>query len=156
MFESILVPVDGSEPSNRAVTLALQVAHVTSARVLFINAVNSEGIILETGGAPFVDPQPAIDQLTRDGSAALAAAAEGASAAGVTATTEQVEGEPVRRIVELADERGCSLIVMGSHGRSGIARLVLGSVTEGVLRHSHVPVLCIRSDAHARDAGSKP
>lgn len=89
------------------------------------------------------------------GKMALAAAADAAAALGVSATTEQVQGEPVHRIVEVADERGCDLIVMGSHGRSGLARLILGSVTDGVLRHAHVPVLCIREDAHPEDADAE-
>ena len=147
MFESILVPVDGSEPSKRAVELALKVAAMAKARVRFVNVVNSDALILDTEGAPFVDPEPAIDNLTDDGKAALGAASDAAAALGLSATTEQVQGEPVHRIVEVADEHGCDLIVMGSHGRSGLARLILGSVTDGVLRHAHVPVLCIREDA---------
>lgn len=151
MFESILVPVDGSAPSKRAVELALKVAAMTKARVRFINIVNSDALVLDTEGAPFVDPEPAIEHLTDDGKVALAAAADAASALGIGATTEQVQGEPVHRITELADEHGCDLIVMGSHGRTGLARLFLGSVADGVLRHANVPVLCIREDANASE-----
>jgi nucleotide-binding universal stress UspA family protein len=149
MFQSILVPVDGSEPSARAVALAVQVAQMTKARILFAHVINADLVILETGAAPFVDPQPAIDGLKKDGQDALAAATAEAKSAGVSADAEQVEGDPVKSIAALADKRTCDLIVMGSHGRRGLSRLFLGSVTEGVLRHSHVPVLCVRAEAHA-------
>jgi nucleotide-binding universal stress UspA family protein len=55
-----------------------------------------------------------------------------------------VEGEPWRTITEFADREGVDLMVMGTHGRSGVAHLALGSVTEKVVRHAHCPVLTVR------------
>src|SRR5581483_5701707 len=104
MFQMILVPVDGSEPSNRAVTLSLDVARATGGRLAFLNIVNSDEMILDNAGKPFVDPQPEIDAVRECGAEALAAAAEAARVAGVQATIEQIDGEPVQRIVAFADE----------------------------------------------------
>jgi nucleotide-binding universal stress UspA family protein len=61
--------------------------------------------------------------------------------AGVEASSEVVHGEVVQAVLNLAQERGVDLIVMGSHGRSGIARALIGSKTEGLMRRSRVPVL---------------
>ncbi len=65
-------------------------------------------------------------------------------------------GDPASEIVEWADEEGCDLVVVGTHGRSGIPRLILGSVAERVVRQAHVPVLVARNHARRereRDAG---
>ena len=65
-------------------------------------------------------------------------------------------GDPATEIVEYADEEGCDLVVVGTHGRGGIPRLVLGSVAERVVRHAHVPVLVARNHARLareQDAG---
>ena len=68
--------------------------------------------------------------------------ADAATAAGVTCDTVRVEhNHPYKAIIETAKERSCDLIVMASHGRSGIAAVVLGSVTTKVLTHTNVPVL---------------
>ena len=110
MFESILVPVDGSEPSKRAVELALKVAATVKARVRFVSVVNSDALILDTEGAPFVDPEPAIENVTDVGKMALGAAADAAALLGVSATTEQVPrrtGSPHRR--------GCGRTRLRSH-----------------------------------------
>lgn len=152
MFSSILVPVDGSGPADRAVGLALQVARATGARLWFVNVISDSEIVLDAE-APLVNPQARIDVERSKADALLSAAAATAKASGVQADIECVEGEPIDRIVAFATERGCDLIAMGTHGRSGLARLLLGSVTEGVLRHSHVPVLCIREEPQ-HDEGS--
>ena len=87
----------------------------------------------------------------------LGAAAEAAKAAGVACEAIQVEGEhPYQAIIDTATSKGCDLIVMASHGRRGIAALLLGSETVKVLTHSKIPFWCIadrpshKARAHGR------
>ena len=68
-----------------------------------------------------------------------------ATSGGVSADTCLEEGPSVTTILEVARDQHADLIVMGSHGRGGITRVLLGSVTEGVLRHTHVPVMVTRA-----------
>lgn len=65
---------------------------------------------------------------------------------GVELTTAMLVGKPARKIVEYAEEHGVARIVMGSHGRSGVSRILLGSVAEGVIRQSPVSVTVVRED----------
>jgi nucleotide-binding universal stress UspA family protein len=144
IFEHLLVPVDGSEPSESAVDVAVAIAQQSGGEIIFCSVVNDAGIIAEVSEVPYADPTPAIDALTEAARDSLAAAAARAAAAHVASKTELVEGDPVSQIVRLADEGGADVIVMGSHGRRGLERLFLGSTTEGVLRSCTVPVLVIR------------
>ena len=82
--------------------------------------------------------------MTEGGKRILSEALHAAATAHAKARAELCEGEPVAAILRLADEHGVDLIVMGSHGRGGIGRLLVGSTTEGVLRRCNVPVLVLR------------
>jgi nucleotide-binding universal stress UspA family protein len=68
-----------------------------------------------------------------------------ADGSGVPVETMLVEGGAAKEILRVADERHCSLIVMGTHGRTGLSRVLLGSVAEQVIRHSRVPVLTLKT-----------
>jgi nucleotide-binding universal stress UspA family protein len=74
---------------------------------------------------------------------------------GALAETRMVENDPARRILELATDEKCSLIVMGTHGRQGLQRLVLGSTTEAVLRESTIPVLTVHAGMKYADASHR-
>jgi len=69
----------------------------------------------------------------------------------VTVTRATAEGSPSREIVEYANQHGCDLIVMGTHGRGGIDRLLLGSVAERVVRSAHVPVVTVPVETAMQD-----
>jgi nucleotide-binding universal stress UspA family protein len=147
LFQRLLVPVDGSEPSVNAGVAATALASQTGGHILFCSVVDDAGVIAETSEMPWTDPTPVIETLTEDARGFLAEAERRAAEAHVPCTTELATGNPVEEIVRLADERGADLIVMGSHGRGGLERLILGSATEGVLRRCRVPLLVIRQDA---------
>jgi len=140
MFTKILVPVDGSAPSDAAVELALRLGAENRSSVTFVHAVELSRIAALTGPSA-IDPSLAIDAACRAGTAILAHTQDKAAAAGVACTTQLIEDECVRSVIEAARQTKADLIVLGSHGRSGISRALLGSVAEGILRRSTVPVL---------------
>ena len=146
VFRSLLVPIDGSDPSNAACTLGVRLAGDTGASLIFLNVVESDKIIASVmPGQGLADPTPAIESLRLAGAAMLKDAGATAAASGVKATSELLEGDCIETIVDYATSHAVDLIVIGSHGRSGLQRLMLGSVAEGVLRHSTVPVLVTKA-----------
>lgn len=149
MFTKILVPVDGSTPSDGAVDLALRLAAVTQASVTFVNVVELSRIAAISGPAA-IDPSLAIDAACEAGKAILADATQKAQAAGVACNSELLEDECVRSVTQAAHQIKADLIVAGSHGRTGLSRAFLGSVAEGILRQSNIPVLICHAPAPAK------
>jgi nucleotide-binding universal stress UspA family protein len=143
MFKRILVPIDGSASSDKALALALQVARDGGGTVRLLHDLD-ELMFLTGSGTEGVNMM----QIARDqGNTVLGRAAEAAKAAGVTVETQLVE-EPGRRLGEVVAEQatkwGADLIVVGTYGRRGISRMVLGSGAEQVVRLAPVPVLTVR------------
>jgi len=144
MFRNILVPVDGSEPSNSAITFALRMASEERATVTFAHAVEVTRIIAMTSTSG-IGPQYALDAALQAGRDILALAQAQADDTAVKATTELLEGDCVGALLDLAERMNADLIVVGSHGRGGISRAILGSVAEGILRRSAMPVLVMHA-----------
>jgi len=141
MYERILVPTDGSAGVERAVEHAVDLAAAHGATIHAVYVVNSASY----GGLPMETSWDGIrDVLSEEGQDALERVAELAAGADVPVETAVLDGSPSRRIVGHAGETDCDLIVMGTHGRGGIDRLLLGSVAERVVRSSEVPVLTVR------------
>ncbi|AXG07516.1 universal stress protein [Haloplanus rubicundus] len=139
MYSDILVPTDGSDASAVALDHALSLAARYDARVHGLYVVDWEPYGLVEEGKSIV-----VDRLHDEGAAAVASVEEAAESAGVNVRTSVVEGDVHRRIIDYAGDEGIDLIVMGTHGRRGLDRLILGSVTERVVRSSPVPVLTVR------------
>ena len=138
MFTSILTPVDGSPPSDAAVKLAIAMAKAYKAKLLFLHAVAIPLPVHDAGG--FAREQIVQEEQTR-GEELLGEAMKLAKDAGVAAQTQLVGGFVSEAVLTAADEHGCDVIVMGTHGRTGIARAVLGSKTADVIARSPLPVL---------------
>ncbi len=141
-FRHILLTTDLSDDARRAYGVASDLAREHGAKITLLHVVEAARAIPH--GAPFAPPMPApgVETLVDDAKAELRDIA--ASISGVTVETDAViAGEVAVAIDAEADSRGCDLIVLSTHGRSGVRRLVLGSVAEAVLRHAHVPVLAI-------------
>jgi nucleotide-binding universal stress UspA family protein len=139
MYRHILIPTDGSELADHGVAHGLALAkHVgAKASVVFVVEPFPEmtGRYLETV-ARYVELRK--EQAT----SVLDAAANAAKKAGVHCETIQVENaQPHQGIIAVAEDKGCDLIVMSSHGRSGLSALLIGSVTNKVLTHAKTPVL---------------
>jgi nucleotide-binding universal stress UspA family protein len=145
MFKKILVPVDGSEPSDAAVALAVRLAYDQGAKLLFLHVSEVARIAAMVSSTTMcVDPSPALDAERAAGEEALQRAETVARKSAIPVESLLVEGASPDSIVSTASRRSVDLIVMGSHGRGGIQRALLGSVAEGVLRQSAVPVLVAR------------
>lgn len=140
MYDRILVPIDGSDVATSAARAAVDIARLFDSDLHVIHVVESEPYPMGFGDA--------MDELARYGREALETVEAQATDAGVDITTAVVdEGEAVHRaILGYADDNAVDLIVMGTHGRSGLGRMILGSVTEQTLRHSSVPVMTVHGE----------
>lgn len=144
MFKRILVPVDSSPASLQAVSRAVELAKafdsaVTAIYVLDPYPFTSVGADFAYGQAQY------LSAATAEATDALKAAREQVEAAGVKVDTRVVDAHTTwRGILETADAIQADLVVMGSHGRRGLEKLVLGSVTQRVLQHATLPVLVVR------------
>jgi nucleotide-binding universal stress UspA family protein len=144
MFKHILVPVDGSATSQLAVTKAIGMAKAFGARVTAIFVIDPYPF---TGvGTDFAYGQAEyLSAATAEANAAIKDAKALFESSNVDVSTQVVESHtPWRGVVETAEAVQADLIVMGSHGRSGLEKLVLGSVTQAVLSHTKLPVLVVR------------
>ncbi|WP_435181785.1 universal stress protein [Halorussus sp. AFM4] len=142
MYDRILVPTDGSDQSERAFERALDLALTYDAELHLLNVVDVSALTGEFDGMAVVD------RLEEAGRGIVHRLRDRAREAGVdTVETLVREGIPYSTILEYADDNDVDLIVMGTHGRTGLDRYLLGSVTERVVRKSDVPVLTVRSPA---------
>jgi nucleotide-binding universal stress UspA family protein len=145
MYSNILIPTDGSELAGKAVQHGIALAKRISAKVTVLTVLPPFHTL--TTDTRMIEDTPAQfkARMQTHAEKTLSAAAAAAQAAGVTCETVQVEHEhPYQAIIDTAESKGCDLIVMASHGRHGIAALVLGSETVKVLTHCKVPVLVHR------------
>jgi nucleotide-binding universal stress UspA family protein len=140
LYERILVPTDGSEGVERAVAHALDLAEAHGATVHAVYVINTAGL----AGLPVESSLEGVESYLRsDAEAAVEVVSDRGEARDVTVEAHVLEGSPSREIVRYAESEGCDLVVMGTHGRGGIDRLLLGSVAERVVRASTVPVLTV-------------
>ncbi|SEO68492.1 Nucleotide-binding universal stress protein, UspA family [Halogranum amylolyticum] len=141
LYDRILVPTDGSEGVERAVSHAVDLAAAHGATIHAVYVVNTAGFT----GLPMESSWEGVENMLReDAETALETVRTLAGRQDVTVETHVLEGPPQREIVRYAEEEGCDLVVMGTHGRGGIDRLLLGSVAEKVVRSSNVPVMTVR------------
>lgn len=145
MYKHILIPTDGSPLSGLAVEQAVAFARAIGARVTLLTVVEPFHL-LTTEAEQLSATRPEYEEhARRRANRFLAAASDVARTAGVPFETLQVMNEePYRAIIDTATKRACDLIAMASHGRGGVAAVVLGSVTLKVLTHSKIPVLVYR------------
>ena len=144
MFKQILVPIDGSDTSKLALAKALGLAKAFGSAVTAIYVIDPypfAGV-----GTEFAYGQDQYFAAAKaEANTALDVARTTLEKGGVSANTLSVDGHSVHRsILATAQSVGADLIVMGSHGRRGIEKLVLGSVTQRVLGDTHLPVLVVR------------
>ena len=148
MYERILVATDGSELSELAVQSAIDLALLMGAEIVAVNVVRRDptgyfeaSVVLEQE-----DIDRLIEQVNGEAQRVVEAVKAAADARGVKSTrTVVMQAELVgEAIIEAARTHHCDLIVMASHGRRGIKRLLMGSETLHVLTHSHTPVLVLR------------
>lgn len=147
MYQNILVATDGSTLSKKAVASALALAQLSGASVVALKVVPRYPQSYFEGGLalPASDIARIEKQWATHGQAVVDAVVKSAKAKGLEAKAVVVKSDLVSEaIIATAKKNKCDLIVMASHGRKGIKRLLLGSETQQVLTHSHIPVLVLR------------
>jgi len=151
LFKKILVPLDGSEHSMRALDIAIQIAKRFEGKITLIHvySVSVRPVVVPepatlAPGVPMMAPaeySKVAEAVKAAGERILAEGVERARAQGVEAETILREGHTVQEIVKAAKEGEFNLIVMGARGLSRIKEIILGSVSDGVIRNAPCPVL---------------
>lgn len=142
MYKRILVPTDGSERSVKAVEGAARFARPLGATLVVMTVVEPYSYTTEYRPESIEQYD---ERVTAEAEERLEAARKIAVAAGVEVKTVMVKSfSPAEAIIEQAEKNGCDIIFMASHGRKGIAAVLLGSETQKVLTHSHFPVMVYR------------
>lgn len=147
MYRNILVPIDGSALSRSAAKEAVAFAKAQGAKVIgfYVAPAYEPNVYADFVPANFVPPHEYDELAKKTADKYLAVVQKAADAAGVPCSVSHAMSDaPYEEIVKAARRNKCDLIFMASHGRSGIARLILGSVTSKVLAHSEIPVLVHR------------
>lgn len=140
-YERILVPTDGSPEVETVLDHAIALARIHDAELDSVYVMQSASFT----GLPMETSWEAVGtHLQKEGENALDAVRTECDASDIEVTCSLLEGSPAEQIVRYATANDCDLIVMGTHGRGGIDRLLLGSVAEHVVRTSPVPVLTVR------------
>jgi nucleotide-binding universal stress UspA family protein len=147
MYDNILVPTDGSTAAENAVDQAVDVAakYGSTVHALYVVDVDATSYSLGTEQVDRIR-QGNLDEMTEvkaQADAATGHVADVAAEHGVPVEEHVTAGEPARAIRKFVEENDIDLVMMGSHGRSGLKRVILGSVTEKVLRRTRLPVLVV-------------
>lgn len=142
MYTRILLPTDGSETTDRALEHALDLAGRYDAELHVLYVVDA------TVFANDVETGTIVEEFETMGNRIVDQTSQQAADAGIEpARTTVVRGTPHERILEYIDENDVDLVVMGTHGRTGLDRYLLGSVTEKIVRLSDAPVLTVRESS---------
>lgn len=149
MYKKILVAMDGSDTSLEALDEALRIASVSQGSLHVVCVVDQAPFLPYAG---YYDPDTLINAARQDSAKVLEKAQNAIARMGLTGDIELAETESISDDVpsclkRCADRCGADLVVMGTHGRRGLRRMVLGSVAERFLRISTVPVLMVRGGA---------
>lgn len=146
MYKKILVPIDGSDTSTRGLTEAMKLAKDQSAKIRLIHVVNELMIVSSYEGTIYSGEL--IQALRDGGQKVLDKAKAQVAAAGIQVEAELLEahgGQAGHTIIKDAEHSHADIIVLGTHGRRGLSRLVMGSDAEQVVRQAKVPVLLVRN-----------
>jgi nucleotide-binding universal stress UspA family protein len=144
----ILVPTDFSKSSDNALRYAVAFAEKFGAEIHLLHVVQDLALFIPEAVMAIPPPAPPVEQFIAAARAALERAIGGLNCPGLTVHPEVAEGVPSEEILRLARQRDVDLIVMGTHGHTGLAHILLGSVCEKVVRRAPCPVLTVRHPEH--------
>ena len=151
LIKSILVPTDFSPASDIAFRYAVDMAVTQGGAIHVLHALDDASFATAYPDGFYVELPGLREQLIAEANTRLQPMMAACAAAGVASTSETVVGRPARLIAEVANTRAADLIVMGTHGRSGFAHMVLGSVAERVVRTAPCAVLTVRESSRTAD-----
>ncbi|MGY6270439.1 universal stress protein [Achromobacter denitrificans] len=147
MYQRILVPIDGSDTSDLGLTEAIRLAQLTHASMRLIHVIDELSFAF-TADAYSYRAGELLDLLRKNGAQILEKALATVRAQGIPADTvlyENLDKTVQQRVISEAEAWKADLIVIGTHGRRGMRRMVLGSSAEGILRGAPAPVLLVRA-----------
>ena len=153
MYKKILVPIDGSPASNLGLNEAIKLAKDQGAKLRLFHLVDEYIAVSSPDGVAFSNTDDLLESLRQGGKKIIEKAEALARRHGLTPESVMLEsfgGRAADFIVQQANKWGADLIVLGTHGRRGAKRLVMGSDAEQVVRTTRVPVLLVRSKATPR------
>ena len=146
MHKRILVPLDGSTLAERALPHALDIARYSDGALHLVRVALAQIYVASKGGADLY-PHEVLQQDREEAETYLEAIRSECQVKGAAATAEVLAGAVAESIVDYARDNQIDLIVMSTHGRSGLSRWVYGSVAEKVLRGAHCPTLIVRGES---------
>ena len=148
--QHILVPTDFSEYANYALNYAIELAKTLQARLTVLYVLHVSSLALGEASPAVLDAT--LEAMETNAQQRTQIALDRVQQAGLQGESVIVEGIPFQTIIETADSRGIDLIVMGTHGRTGFKRMLLGSVAENVVRLAPCPVMV----THRREDANHP
>ena len=154
IYQQILVAVDGSPTSDRALDEAIRLAHLMGSRLRLVHVIDELSYFIDYKST-MIYINDTLPQIRAAGEELLARGQQKAQAQGVSADSVLVSGDMGRlweHVAEQAKRVNADLIIVGSHGRRGIGRALMGSDAEQIIRHAPVPVLVVRASEAPRDA----
>lgn len=141
-YDDVLIPTDGSETAAAAVDHGLAVARPAGARVHAVNVVDGSGLVANPDDTP---PPEELERLGSAGAEMTDRIASRAQQMELDAVTDVREGVPASALLEYAEEHGVDVIAMGTAGRTGLSRYLVGSTTARLIRHAEMPVLAVNA-----------
>lgn len=141
-YGDVVLPTDGSEYAAAAVEPALAIAEQFDARVHVLHVVDVGDVAT---GANYTPPVELVERLEAAGRSVTESVAERVRDAGLEAASEVREGFPAADVLDYAEETDADLIAMGTAGKTGLNRFLVGSTTERVIRHAQIPVLAVNA-----------
>ncbi len=139
---NILIATDGSDNTLRAISCGIELAKLSGATVYALYVVNTPATISETWT---LGKEMIYEVMRKDGEKAVSKIKQLGEASGVEVKELVLDGDPSSEIIEFAENNNIDLIVMGTLGKSGIEKFLIGSVAEKVVRGSKVPVMVVRA-----------
>ena len=149
-LKTILFPTDFSESSEAALAFASTLAAESGAKLCILHVAEDSSAYV-SGYAGFAYLPEMAEQVAKENRTLLEQVKPTIS--GVEFEHRYETGSPAKEILELADREGVDLIVLGSHGRTGVSRLLMGSIAESVVRGANCPVLTVKQPLEAEDEG---
>lgn len=150
MYRKIMVAIDGSENANKAALSGIEIAKLAGAKLYALNAIpmiphpSYYGVPMEPPKKVSKDEKSLHEHFEKDGTKALDAVKEMGTQAGIDVETVLVSGHPGSEIIDFAESNDIDLIVMGTLGRTGLDRMILGSVAADVVRNAKTQVLVVK------------
>jgi nucleotide-binding universal stress UspA family protein len=147
MYSKILLPLDQSETAEAALPHAAAIARAFESELILLSVVEPITILPEPGVVgPVLSVSVDMEAEAKSAKAYLSKQAEKLRQQGIKVRTAVVEGTPSGQVCQYVQEKGIDLIVMTTHGRSGISKFVYGSVAEHILHNAKIPVLLVRAN----------